>query len=219
VGSRSRARARAKASEEAGQARDASPAGGAKTRLGTGTGTGAKPARAGTKPDGAKAAGADPKPARTSPEPADATGTEPALTPLAPATTPATLIVAAVIELVEAVGVLAAAILAGVDTGQGRSYQLSSGIAITLIGVATALGLALTAAGLRRTRRWARTPALLTQLFTGIVGIYLLQGGRYGWGAPAIVLALAGFGTLLARPSTQALTAGLPQPQTRHRYK
>jgi hypothetical protein len=139
------------------------------------------------------------------------TGT-PAATP-----PPVTIMVAAAIELIESVGVLGAAILAGVDTGQGRSYQISSGIAITVIGIATAIGLALVAAGLRRSRRWTRTPALLTQLFAGIVGIYLLQGGRYGWGAPAIALALAGFVTLLAPPSTQSLTAGLPQPRTRHR--
>ena len=35
---------------------------------------------------------------------------------------------------------LAAAVLAGVETARGHSYQLSSGIAITVIGVATAAG-------------------------------------------------------------------------------
>lgn len=113
--------------------------------------------------------------------------------------------------------VFVAAVLAGIDTGQGRSYQLSSGIAITVIGIAMAAFLGLVSAGLRRPRRWTRTPALLTQLFTGIVGIYLLQGGRYVWGVPAILLAVAGFVTLLAPPSTRALTVGLPQPADRHR--
>jgi hypothetical protein len=132
---------------------------------------------------------------------------------------PLTIAVAVVVEACEAVLVLVAAVLAGVDTGQGRSYQLSSGIAITVIGVATAALLGLVAAGLRRPRRWTRTPALLTQLFTGIVGIYLLQGGRYIWGVPAILLAVAGFAALLAPPSTRALTAGLPQPADRHRRR
>jgi hypothetical protein len=121
-----------------------------------------------------------------------------------------------VVEALEAAGVLAAAALAGVETGQGHSYQLSSGIAITVIGVAAAAGLLLVAAGLRQARRWTRTPALLTQLFTGIVAIYLLQGGRYEWGIPAIVLALTGLVTLLAPPSTAALTAGMRQPADRH---
>jgi hypothetical protein len=129
---------------------------------------------------------------------------------------PPTIAVAAVIEALEALLVLAAAILAGVETGRGHSYQLSSGIAITVIGVVTAALLGLVSAGLRSQRRWTRTPALLTQLFTGIVAIYLLQGGRYVWGIPAIALALAGFATLLAPPSTRALTAGMRQPADRH---
>jgi hypothetical protein len=132
---------------------------------------------------------------------------------------PPTIMAAVVIEALEAVLVAVAAVLAGVDTGRGRSYQLSSGIAITVIGLATAVGLMLVAAGLRRPRRWTRTPALLTQLFTGIVGIYLLQGGRYEWGVPTIVLALAGFAVLLAPPSTRALTVGLPQPADRHKRR
>jgi hypothetical protein len=130
-----------------------------------------------------------------------------------------TITVAMVIEALEAVLVLVAAVLAGIDAGQGRSYELSGGIAITVIGVATAALLGLVAAGLRRSRRWTRTPALLTQLFVGSTGIYLLQGGRYGWGGPAIVLGLAGFATLLAPPSTRALTVGLPQPADRPKQR
>jgi hypothetical protein len=132
---------------------------------------------------------------------------------------PATITVALVIEALEAGLVLVAAVLAGIDTGRGKSYQLSSGIAITVIGIAAAGLLALVAAGLRHPRRWTRTPALLTQLFTGIVGIYLVQGAKYGWGAPAILLAVAGFAVLLSPPSTRALTVGLPQPADRHRRR
>jgi MYXO-CTERM domain-containing protein len=132
---------------------------------------------------------------------------------------PSTITVASAVEAVEAALVLVAAILAGIDTGAGRSYQLSSGIAITVIGIAMAGLLGLVAAGLRRPRRWTRTPALLTQLFTGIVGIYLVQGGKLSWGVPAIVLAVVGFATLLAPSSTRALTVGLPQPADRHRKR
>jgi hypothetical protein len=125
--------------------------------------------------------------------------------------------VAVVVVALEAVLVLVAALLAGVATAEGHSYQLSSGIAISVIGVATAAGLGLISRGLRHARRWTRTPALMTQLFVGIVGIYLVQGGRYEWGVPALVLAVSGFVTLLAPPSTRALTAGLPQPAGRRR--
>lgn len=132
---------------------------------------------------------------------------------------PSTITVASAVQAVEAALVLVAAILAGIDTGAGRSYQLSSGIAITVIGIAMAGLLGLVALGLRRPRRWTRTPALLTQLFTGIVGIYLVQGAKYGWGVPAITLAVVGFATLLAPPSTRALTVGLPQPADRHQKR
>jgi hypothetical protein len=105
-----------------------------------------------------------------------------------------------------------AAVLAGIATAQGQSYQTSSGIAITAIGVATAVVLGLVAVGLARGRRWSRTPALLTQLFTGIVGIYLVQSHRYDWGVPAIALSVAGFVLLLIPPSTRALTEDPQEP-------
>ncbi|HEV8275853.1 MAG TPA: hypothetical protein VGQ26_09175 [Streptosporangiaceae bacterium] len=119
---------------------------------------------------------------------------------------PATLRAAAVVQAVESAVVLAAAVLAGIDTAAGRSYQQGSGIALTVIGAASAAVLALVAAGLARVRRWSRTPALLTQLFFGIVGIYLLQAHRLEWGVPLLVLAAAGLAALLAPPSLRALT-------------
>jgi hypothetical protein len=121
------------------------------------------------------------------------------------------VLAAAVVELAEAVLVLVAALWAGIATVSGNSYQTSSGIAITIIGVATACVLALVARGLRRARHWSRTPAMLTQLFTGIVAIYLLQSGRLDWGVPAIVLAVAGLAALLAPASVNVLTPGRMQ--------
>jgi hypothetical protein len=123
---------------------------------------------------------------------------------------PLTLRGAAVVQAAEALMVLGAAILAGVDAAAGRSYHVSSGIALTVIGVACAAALAVVAVGLGRARRWARTPALLTQLFVGIVGIYLLQGSRLDWGVASVVLAGAGFAALLSPPSVRALTGPRP---------
>jgi hypothetical protein len=124
---------------------------------------------------------------------------------------PPTLRGAAAVQAVEALMVLAATILSAVDTAAGRSYQLASGIALSVIGLGCAVTLALVAAGLVRGRRWSRTPALLTQLFVGIVGIYLLEGHRLDWGLPSVLLAVAGFALLLAPPSMRALT-GQAQP-------
>jgi hypothetical protein len=114
---------------------------------------------------------------------------------------------AAVVQAAEALVVLAATILAGVDAAAGQSYHANSGIALTLIGALCAAALALVAVGLARARRWSRTPAMLTQLFVGIVGIYLLQGSRLDWGLPSVLLALAGFAALLSPPSLRALNA------------
>jgi hypothetical protein len=110
------------------------------------------------------------------------------------------------VQAAEAAGVLAAAAYAGVAAAQGRSYQSSSGIALTIIGAGTAALLALVVMGLARVRRWSRTPALLTQLFVGIVGIYLIQGHRYWLGIPALAMAVAGLALLLLPPSLRALT-------------
>jgi len=93
----------------------------------------------------------------------------------------------------------------------GKSYHRSSGIAITIIGVATAVALAYVAYGLRGGRRWSRTPAMLTQLFAGIVGIYLVQAPRLDWGIPAVALAVAGLVALFAPASLKLLTPGRPE--------
>jgi hypothetical protein len=116
------------------------------------------------------------------------------------------------VQSVQSVAVLAAAVYAGVSASEGKSYQNSSGIALTAIGVGTAVVLALVAAGLARVRRWSRTPALLTQLFTGIVGIYLVEGDRLWMGALALGLSVAGFALLLLPPSLRALTLNANEP-------
>ena len=119
---------------------------------------------------------------------------------------PPTLRAAAAVQAAESVLILVATVLAGVDTAAGQSYHANSGIALTVIGVAAVAALALVAGGLARARRWSRTPALLTQLFAGIVGIYLLQGHRLDWGLALVVLAVLGFAMLLSPPSLRALT-------------
>jgi hypothetical protein len=125
-----------------------------------------------------------------------------------PSPRPPSVVVAGVIQAVEAAGVLVASVLAAIDAGAGQSYHTNSGIALTIIGIATAIALGSVAAGLARVRRWSRTPALLTQLFVGIVSIYVTQGHRYEWGIPGLVLAAAGFTALLVPPSLHALATG-----------
>jgi hypothetical protein len=125
---------------------------------------------------------------------------------------PISILLAALVEAIQSVAVLVASVFAGISAIQGKSYQNSSGIALTVIGIGTAVLLALVALGLGRVRRWSRTPALLTQLFTGIIGIYLVQGNRYWLGVPGLALAVAGFVLLLVPPSLRALTFAAREP-------
>lgn len=125
---------------------------------------------------------------------------------------PRALLLAAAAEAIEAVGVCVATVLAAVDTAAGQSYHQSSGIALTVIGLCAAAALGAIAVGLARVRRWTRTPALLTQLFVGSTGVYLLEGHRFDWGVPALLVALAGFTGLLLPGSLRALVGPKDRP-------
>ena len=125
---------------------------------------------------------------------------------------PPALLLATAAQGVEAAGLLVAAVLTAADTAAGRSYQRSSGIALTVIAFGAVIVVALIAVGIYRVRRWSRTPALLTQLFVGTTGVYLLEGHRLALGVPALLLAIAGFAGLLVPPSWRALATGPAGP-------
>jgi hypothetical protein len=179
VGSRSRARARAQASQQS---------------------AGSSSAPRQQAPQQSHRASAAAPPVASQPKPSEALSE--------PHRLPRAVRAAAVVQAAEAAAVLVAALMAAADALTGKSYHRASGIAITLIGIATAVALAYVARGLQTGRRWSRTPAMLTQLFVGIVAIYMLQAPRLDWGIPALVLAIAGFGTLLAPSSIELLTPG-----------
>jgi hypothetical protein len=136
--------------------------------------------------------------AEAAPEPADA---QPAIA----GQRPVGLLVAAAAQFIEAAGLAVAAVFAAVATADGKSYQASSGIALALIAVGTAAGVAAIAAGVARTRPWSRTPTGVVQLFVIIGGITLLDGHRPEWGVPALVLAAICMAGLLTPASLRAL--------------
>ena len=123
---------------------------------------------------------------------------------------PGTLLLAVGVQAAEAAGLAVAGVLTAVDTAAGHSSQPSSGIGLTVLAFIVVAGLALIAAGLARVRPWSRTPAMLTQVLTGVIAVYLLQAHRFDWGVPALLLALAGLGALLAPPSWRALNRPAP---------
>ena len=183
----------------------------------------ARRSRGSAKPKARPASTAQAKPKTLGVPPAPAATTQPATTQ--PATTqpaqpgppgsatatqsaarrPVALGVAATAQAAEAVGLCVAAAFAAVATADGKSHQVTSGIAITVIVLVAAAGVAVIAAGLARARSWSRTPAVMTQLFAVIAAITLLDGNRPEWGVPALILAAACVAGLLTPASLRAL--------------
>jgi len=114
--------------------------------------------------------------------------------------------VATVAQAVEAAGLCVAIILNVIDSASGNDWTSSNAIAFIVLELIVAIGVAAVAAGLARVRPWSRTPAMLTQLFTVMIAIWLLEAHRLAWGIPALLLAIAGFAGLFAPASLRALT-------------
>jgi hypothetical protein len=118
---------------------------------------------------------------------------------------PVALRLAAAAQMIEGAGLGVAAVFAATSTADGKSHQVGSGIAVTLLAVAAAAGVALIAAALARARPWSRTPTVMIQLLVVIGGITLLDGQRPEWGVPALLLAAACLAGLLTPASLRAL--------------
>ena len=115
------------------------------------------------------------------------------------------LAVATAAVALEAVGLCVAVVANAIDDVNGRTTTQSNAIGFMLFEFIIAVGVALIALGVHRVQPWSRTPALIVQVFTAMIAIWLLQAHRYDWGLPALVLALAGFAGLLAPASLRAL--------------
>jgi hypothetical protein len=113
--------------------------------------------------------------------------------------------VATAAQAAEAVGLCVAVILNAIDTASGESWTTSNAIGFIVVEVIVAIGVALIAVGIARVRPWSRTPAVLTQVFTVMIAIWLLEAHQYAWGVPALLLAIAGCDGLFAPTSLRAL--------------
>lgn len=121
------------------------------------------------------------------------------------ANSPQMLRFAAAIQALEAVGVLAAAGLALADSLGGHSSTKSDGIGLAALVFIAAILMGLIAMGVAQVQPWSRTPAVMTQVVIAIVAVVLIQGGRYDWGVPGIVLVVIGLVGLLNPASLRAL--------------
>jgi hypothetical protein len=116
------------------------------------------------------------------------------------------LLVAAAALVAEAAGLFVAVILNVIDSVSGDAWTTSNAIAFIVIEAIVAATVGWVAWGIARVRPWSRTPAVMIQLFTILIAVWLLQAHRYGWGAPALVLAVAALAGLFAPASLRALT-------------
>jgi hypothetical protein len=120
-------------------------------------------------------------------------------------TTPPMLRVAAAAQAVEAVGLCVAIVLNVIDSASGNDLTASNAVGFIVVEVIVAIGVAWIASGLARVRPWSRTPAVMTQVLTVVIGVWLLQAGRFEWGVPALLVAIAGLAGLFTPSSLRAL--------------
>jgi hypothetical protein len=117
-----------------------------------------------------------------------------------------TLLIAVAAQAAEAVGLFVAVILNVIDSASGDAWTTSNAIAFIGVEALVAAGVAWVAVGIARVRPWSRTPAVMTQVFVILIASWLLQAHRYGWGIPALLLAVAGLAGLFAPASLRALS-------------
>jgi hypothetical protein len=113
--------------------------------------------------------------------------------------------VATAAQAAEAAGLCVAVVFNLIDSASGNSSGTSNVIGFIVFEVIFAIGWAWIASGIARVRPWSRTPAMLSQVFTAVIALWLLEAHRYAWGVPALLLAIAGCVGLFAPTSFRAL--------------
>lgn len=120
---------------------------------------------------------------------------------------PRTLRAAAALVGLQGAGLLALAAFFAVEIALGAGTDLVGALGVLGAEVAAGALLLLVARGLLRGMRWARSPALLTQLLALPVAHGLTTGGRWPVGVPLAAWALTVLALLLA-PATGAALEG-----------
>jgi len=109
-------------------------------------------------------------------------------------------------QAAEAAGLCVAIATNLVDSTSGNDSTASNAVAFIVVEAIALIGVAWVASGLARVRPWSRTPAVMTQVFTALIALWLLEAHRFAWGVPALLLAIAGCAGLFAPASLRALT-------------
>jgi ABC-type xylose transport system permease subunit len=115
------------------------------------------------------------------------------------------LLLAAAAQALEAIGLIVVIVANLIDLSDGRTLTRSNAVGVIVVEVIVAIGVAAIATAIARVRPWARTPAVMTQVFAIFLAIWLLDAHRLAWGLPTLIVALAGLAGLFAPPSLRAL--------------
>ena len=105
----------------------------------------------------------------------------------------------------EALGLLVAAAAVAVELLVSSASDPLGAAVLAGLALVAGLGLALAARGLARRGRWARAPALVTNLILLPVGYGLVQSGRWYAGLPIMALGLAVLVLLFHQATNAAL--------------
>src|ERR1700743_3152646 len=97
------------------------------------------------------------------------------------------LLVATAALAAETAALIVAVAFNAAASASGHASTASNGAGFIALEIIVAIGVAWIASGVARLRPWSRTPAVLTQVLTGVIAIALLQAGRYEWGAPVLL--------------------------------
>jgi hypothetical protein len=120
------------------------------------------------------------------------------------------LLVAVIATGVEALGLAASAIGLSLYKLSGhRPFDSGDLWAVVAMAAVGALGLGLVVRGLARARRWARSPAVLTQLIVLPIGVTTAAHGGELVGIPLAVCGLVGLAGIFAPSTTQRLNDSL----------
>jgi hypothetical protein len=103
---------------------------------------------------------------------------------------PAALVVLVALVAGQGIGLVGLAAFFLVEVIVATPTSAARAVMAALLTLLAGLGLLAVARGLRRARRWARAPALVTQLLAVPVAVGLLQGGRWYVGVPLLLWAL-----------------------------
>jgi len=125
--------------------------------------------------------------------------------PREPRVPPATLRAAAALVGLQALALAGIAVFFVVELAVATTADVTRAVVTAVLAVAAAAGLGLVARGLARRRRWARAPALVTNMLVLPVGYDLVRGDRASVGGPLLAWALAVLVLLFVRPTDRAL--------------